>query len=429
MRRLVPSVLLLFLPAVPLAAQTLREDLRSLFVFGVCGEPLCLDVDPSVHGTHFIEAIATGGANVLSFVTDAIGITVASTPVSAATSGAVWGRSETGLPVRTATSAGPVFAERVQTLGKGHALLGINVSNFDFTSIRGVPLNDLVFDFTHEDEPPVGLGDPIFENEVIRVRTDLDVNLFAVTGVITYGLLENLDLGVAVPLVHTSISGVSRAEIIPFDNSIPHRFGTPSNPSLTASSSADGSATGIGDIAARFKARLAQGERVGFGIVGEVRFPTGDEEDLLGSGEYAARGFGILSARYGNFTPHANVGYRYRSGDFQNDAFLATVGFDHLLGSGVTFAAEAISEWQVGEPKLVQSPPVVINTPVGTGTSARIVPPSNIPERRDDVVLGSLGFKLTSATGITGVANALIPIRRGFLQPNVAWTAGLEYSF
>ena len=251
MRRLVLSFLFLLPPATPLTAQSLREDLTNLFVFGSCGKPLCLDVDPAVHGSHFINSLQAGGANVLSFVTDAIGVTVANTPVSAATSGAVWGKSETGLPVRTATSAGPVFAERAQTLGKGHALIGLNVSNFAFTTIRGVPLNDLQFNFTHEDVNGDGLGNPIFENDIIEVRTELGVNLFAVTGVLTYGLLDGLDIGVAVPLVHTSITGLSQATIVPFDNSIPHRFGTDANPSLTANAQATGSASGIGDVAAR----------------------------------------------------------------------------------------------------------------------------------------------------------------------------------
>ncbi len=429
MRGLLPAVLLSLLSLTPAAAQTMRDNIRSLFIFGNCGEPLCLDVDATVHGRHFIPAIETGGANVLSFVTNAIGVTIASVPISAATSGAVWGKSETGLPVRTETSAGPVFAERVQTLGKGHALFGVNVSNFNFTTLRGVPLSGLVFDFAHQDDGDDDLGDPIFENDVLQVRTDLDVNLFAVTGVVTYGLLDAVDLGVAVPLVRTSIGGVSQAQLFPFDPSTPHRFGTDANPSLTASTSTDGSTTGIGDMTARVKARIAQGDRVGFALVGEVRFPTGKEEDLLGSGEYAARSVGIVSARYGNFTPHANVGYLYQRGDFQNDAFLATVGFDQLLGGGATFAADVISAWQVGEAKLVQALPVVLNTPVGPATSARIILPSNIPERRDDVVTGSFGFKFTAPSGVTVVTNALIPIHRGFLQPDVAWTAGLEYSF
>jgi hypothetical protein len=399
-------------------------------VFGTCGLPLCLDVDAAVHGSHFLPAIGQGQTNLINFVGNAVGVTVSNIPVSAATSGAIWGRSEAGLPVRTSTSAGPIFAERAQTLGRGHVLFGAGVSNFDFTTIRGVPLSGLVFDFTHADnDNDNDLGTPLFENDLLEVRTDLNVNLFAVTGVITYGLLDAVDLGVAVPLVHTSLSGTSVAQIIPVDPTTPHRFGTDANPSLTSETSVSGSATGIGDVAARLKVRVAQGPRSGAGFIGEVRFPTGKEEDLLGSGEYAARGLGIVSARYGNFTPHANVGYLYRGGELQNDAFLATVGFDHLLAGWATFAADVISEWQVGTSKSRQPPPTTLNTPVGGAISAHVVPISNIPERRDDVVLGSFGFKLTSSNGVTVVTNALLPVRRGYLQPDVAWTVGVEYTF
>jgi hypothetical protein len=308
--------------------------------------------------------------------------------------------------------------------------MGVGVTGVKFTSIRTTPLSGLVFDFTHSDSDVSGdLGDVDFENDILQVRTNLDVKLFAATAVLTYGLLDQVDIGVAVPLVHTSIDGVSDAQIIPAEPNTPHNLGTPANPSLTSSTTTSGSATGIGDVAARVKVRLAQNERTGFGVVGEVRFPTGKEEDLLGLGEYSVRGLGVLSGRYGNFGPHANVGYLYRGGDLQNSSFLATIGFDQLLGPWATFAADVITEWQTGTAKLRQPAPVVLNTPVGGGVSARIIPRSNIAERKDNVVQGSFGFKFTAPSGVTVITNALIPIRRGYLQPDVAWTAGLEYSF
>jgi hypothetical protein len=435
MRRVVSSAVLLLLAAVSLPrslsaqAADLRENIRDLFVFGACGEPLCLDVDPAVHGQHFIPAIQNAQGNLLSFLQNSIGVTVSNTPVSAATSGAIWGKSETGLPVRTATSAGPLFAERAQTLGKGHFLMGIGVSGFNFTTIRTTPLNGLVFDFTHQDDGDNDLGNTDFENDILEVRTNLDVKVLATTAVLTYGVLDRLDLGVAVPLVHTSIDGVSNAQIFPAEINTPHQLGTPANPSLTATTSTSGSATGIGDVAGRIKIQLARGPRNGFGILGEVRFPTGKEEDLLGLGDYSARGIAVWSGRFGSFGPHVNAGYLYRGGDSENDSFLATLGFDQLLGPWATFAADVISQFQVGTTKLLQPAPVILETPVGGGTSARIIPPSNIQERNDNVIQGSFGFKFTAPSGFTVITNALIPIRRGYLQPDVAWTAGLEYSF
>jgi hypothetical protein len=429
MRFLAPSVLLSLLAAAPLSAQSLQNAIEGLFIFGTCGEPLCLDVDPLAHGRHFIPAIEDAQGNMLSFLTNSIGVAVSNAPISAATSGAIWGKSETGLPVRTATSAGPLYAERAQTLGKGHFLFGAGVSGFSFTSIRNAPLSGLVFDFTHQDDDDGSLGTPAFENDIFQVRTNLNVSLYAVTGVLTYGLLDMVDIGVAVPLVHTSIDGRSDAQIIPAVPETPHNLGTPANPSLTDNTSTSGSATGVGDIAARVKVRVSQNERTGVGLLGEVRFPTGKEEDLLGLGELSVRGMGIVSARYGGFGPHLNLGFLYRGSDFQNNSFLATVGFDQLLGGWATFAADVITSWQVGDTKLVQPAPVILSTPVGGGLSARIIPRSNIPERKDNVIQGSFGFKFSAPSGITVITNALIPIRRGYLQPDVAWTAGLEYSF
>jgi hypothetical protein len=428
-RPLAPCLLLSLLVATPLSGQGLQDNIKNLFIFGTCGEALCLDVDPLNHGRHFIPAIEDAQGNMISFLSNSIGVAVANAPISAATSGAIWGKSETGLPVRTATSAGPLYAERAQTLGKGHFLFGAGVSGFKFTSIRNAPLNGLIFDFTHVDAEEPGLGTPAFENDIFQVRTNLDVSLFAVTGVLTYGLLEMVDIGVAVPLVHASIDGVSNAQIIPAVPDTPHQLGTPANPSLTASTSTSGSSSGIGDIAARVKVRVSQNERTGIGLLGEVRFPTGKEEDLLGLGELSVRGMGIVSGRYGGFGPHLNLGFLYRGGDLQNNSFLATLGFDQLLGSWATFAADLITAWQVGDTKLRQPAPVVLNTPVGGGSSARIIPRSNIPDSKDNVIQGSFGFKFTAPSGITVITNALIPIRRGYLQPDVAWTAGVEYSF
>ena len=43
-------------------------------------------------------------------------------------------RFEGGVPVRTSQSAGPIFAERAQTLGRGRMLAGLTRSSFSFTS-------------------------------------------------------------------------------------------------------------------------------------------------------------------------------------------------------------------------------------------------------------------------------------------------------
>jgi hypothetical protein len=48
---------------------------------------------------------------------------------------------------------------------------------------------------------------------------------------------------------------------------------------------------------------------------------------------------------------------------------------------------------------------------------------------RDDYVSGSFGFKFVPAQGLTALVNALFPLNRGGLRPDIVYTAGVEYSF
>ena len=196
---------------------------------------------------------------------------------------------------------------------------------------------------------------PTFENETIDFRLALDVKVDVTALLLTYGISDRIDFGVVLPFVSTELRGTSTATIIPFGTAgpPPHFFsGTPENPILTASRFSEGSSSGLGDVSARVKINLREGTPVSLAILAEGRFPTGSEEDLRGSGAVALRGLGIISARLGDFSPHANVGYLYRGRFVDNDAFLITGGFDQLLAPWATLAADLITEFQVGTSKL-----------------------------------------------------------------------------
>jgi hypothetical protein len=267
---------------------------------------------------------------------------------------------------------------------------------------------------------------PLLENETIDLNLALDVRLTVTAFLLTYGLTDRIDVGVALPVVSTSLEGSSHAQVNPFGPPPAVHFfgGTPDDPILTASRSVKGSATGLGDVDGRVKVNLRRGSPLSVSVLADVRFPTGSEEDLLGSGAFAARGLAILSAQFGDFSPHVNVGYLYRGGDFETDAVLATLGFDHLLAPWATLAVDVISQLQVGDSPLQVPAPVVIQSPY-----RRTIIPTVIPDRRDDVVDGSFGLKLAAAKGLTVVGNGSWALNRGGLRPEVIWTAGLEYNF
>jgi hypothetical protein len=422
------------LAAAPLQAQSggLSGLIPDLFSFGDCGEPLCLNSSVNAatgHGSHYIGSTVQGTDNLIGFLSGAIAAAVSSVPVSTATS-AVAFRFEGGRPVREVRSGGPIFGERVQTLGKGRLLLGVNLTAVDFNSVRGVPLDNVVFNFTHENTgrpnfpPDTALGSPPFENDVIAVNTSIDLNLQTALLFLTYGLTDRIDIGVELPLVRSDLSGGSIAHVVPFTNPTPHFFGTAANPSLNAGSTIDGSATGIGDVGARLKVNLGGSDRGAFGLLADVRFPTGNEEDFQGSGEYAVRGLMIVSGRFGNFSPHLNGGYLWRSGKSLTDAVLVTAGFDQLMAPWATLAFDVITQWQAGTSPLILPGTVTFTTPY-----VRHVEPTNIPDRDDDLIDGSLGFKFLVGNALTLVTNVLVPLNNGGMRADWAGTIGIERTF
>jgi hypothetical protein len=423
MRRSPFYLLSLLTVAAPLHAQTLQGRIEDLFRFGTCGQPLCLTVNAEFHGNHFVPEVVQGRDNLIAFLMGSIGASVSTIPISAASGGAVF-TFEGGQPVRTEVSSGPIFAERAQTLGRRRLFLGAAASYFNYSYLRGTNLRDLGFTFTHQNVGAPAMGDPTYEHDVIQVRTDLDVSLAVANLVATYGLLDRVDIGVAVPLVRTEVSGTSQAQIIPSVEFPAHRFGTPESPSLTASATTDGSYTGIGDVAIRAKANLGSAGSWQYGALADVRIPTGSEENFAGSGDVSVLGVGILSARYGDFSPHLNAGFAYYGSSILSNSVLATVGFDQLLAPWVTFAMDVISQWPVGETDLRLPAPVTFDLPVH-----EVLPTTNIQDTSDRRIYGSVGAKFATGSDLRLVVSSLVPLASGGLQPQAAWTVGLERAF
>ena len=421
------ALLVAFAPS-PARAQDeagLRTQIvQDLFTFGTCGEPLCLDLTND-HGDHFIPALAEGNDVVISFISDAIGNATLSVPLSATSSGATFS-FEGGLPVRTSISGGPIFGERTQTLGRNQLFLGASVTGMEFTSLNGVPLEGMQLAFKHEDGSPVDtLGLPEFENDIMTMDLAMNVSVLVGTIGVTYGVTDFVDIGVAVPLVRTEVRGRSEARIIPFGTSAIHRFGgDATNPVLEATSSMEGTASGLGDVAARVKINLGQRSRMGAALLGEFRFATGDEENLLGVGSSQMRVTALYSAQLGTFSPHLNVGYTARSGETLRDGLSLQGVFDNLLTDWATLAAGIEAEFLMGENPHDLPSEIELDAPF-----VRQYPATNIPNKDGDILRASLGGKFTVRGGTVLVVNGLFPLRGVGLQPDFIWTVGLDFPF
>jgi len=424
MRRAFIAVFFLALQA-PLAGQTLSDHFRDLFTFGNCGDPLCLTVGTTFnHGSHFIPSATQGEKNMLAFVTGSIATSLGNLPFTAASSGITFSFVD-GAPVATSVSPGPIFAERSQTLGRGRLVAGLNVNGVSMDNLRGVPLSDLTFRFAHVNVGQPALGDPAFERDIIEVSTDIKLSLLVTSVFASYGLLSNVDVGVLVPIVRASIDGSSDAQIVTSLAQTPHLFDQ-ATPSTQATASSSGSAIGVGDVAIRAKINVRQTQSWGAALIADVRLPTGDADNFLGSGNTSVRALAVISASAGKFAPHANVGFAFRTGDNQNKSILATVGFDQLLSSKVSLAAELITDLEVGESRLTLPEPVIFTAPDPTPVTLSL---SDIPDRKDNLVDASFGFKFSLTSDFRAISNVLVPLSEGGIRPKFLWTVGLERTF
>jgi hypothetical protein len=190
-----------------------------------------------------------------------------------------------GTLVRTSESFGPFFTERSLTAGRGQGTLGVNLRLANYIRLDGRDLRNGEFlttanQFRDEAQP--------FDEE----RLTLEINSRVVTFTGTFGLTDRLDVSAAVPYVSLSMTG-SRVNTY---------RGTP-----RPQAAADASTTGFGDIAFRAKYAVVNSPAGGLSLAGEIRLPTGREEDLLGAGKTGYAALIIASTERGTLGVEGNL--------------------------------------------------------------------------------------------------------------------------
>ena len=300
------------------------------------------------HPPHFTANSITALDNLNTVVTGALGFS----SFNSTSSGVTFDLSQ-GIPVATEDSMGPLLSERGTSLGKGKLNVGFSFSRVDFDSFEGTDLSKLTLDFLHDDcctgDPITGPGpDGIlggFEKDVVRVHINLTLNedVYAFYG--NYGVTNNLDVGMIVPVISVEARANAQAEVI--ENYMPgsniHTFaGAPDQ----AISSTGGSKTGVGDIILRAKYTFApMADMPSMAVLGQITTPTGDEKNLLGSGEAKFKGMFIASRRFKGITPHVNLAYEVTTGDNVQDNLTYAIGADARMSPIFTVAADILGRY------------------------------------------------------------------------------------
>jgi Putative MetA-pathway of phenol degradation len=289
---------------------------------------------------------------------------------------------------RSSESFGPLFAERALTIGRERGSLGVAYQRSTYDTFEGKNLRqpEINFYIQHTDccgrvqngvQSPDGTHlNPAFEGDLIQAALSLRLATDTVVFSATYGLTDRLDLGMAVPFVAVDIDASIQATI--------ERVATAANPDLHVFEGDNpdehtfalaGHAAGLGDIMVRAKYNFLTGRGGGLAAAIDVRTPTGDETNLLGTGALQAKVYGIASIAFGKLAPHLNAGYTHSTGGALPDVSLNnewnfTGGFDLAVSPRLTLIADVIGRSIRDQGRLIEADRVfdfVEAGPGGTG--------------------------------------------------------------
>jgi hypothetical protein len=200
----------------------------------------------------------------------------------------------TGLLVRTATTFGPAFADRAITSGQGQVNVGANFRASTYNKLNDLSLASLAIGSAAA--PSSSVARTGTANLALTSRT------LILSGAV--GVTDNLDIGVAIPMVSVKLIGTSSL-----------RSADGVNIRLAEGG---GTFAGLGDIAAlakyrfvRFGSELADAGGVAVAI--NMRMPTGDRANLRGLGITRTLVSFVGSGRMGRLQPHVNGGFEFWS--------------------------------------------------------------------------------------------------------------------
>jgi hypothetical protein len=256
-------------------------------------------------------------------------------PLGSSTGGLTYVFDETlGTLRRGSASFGPLFAERALTIGRGKLSAGFNYQRTSYRTFEGQDLDDgsIKFYLRHQDccgftDPANLLGfsssvgdgtrlNPPFEGDIIEAALSLTATTHTTALFVNYGLTSRWDVGLAVPIVKVSLDASVEASVIRLVTSTAPNTHTFEyfNPDRTLVVQRAGSASGLGDIVLRSKYRVVSAAGGGLAAAVDLRLPSGDENDLLGTGGVQAKMLLIASTERGRFAEHVNIGYTVAEG-------------------------------------------------------------------------------------------------------------------
>jgi hypothetical protein len=381
------------------------------------------------HTAHFVSDFQF---NFSQFSTAMVGQLV-SVPLPSPASGFTYQfDASLGVFQRTTQSFGPILAERAETIGARRVSVGFAFQRFTFDTIEGLDLSQVPAVFTHDNAALRG-----GREDVVTTVNAIEASVAQSTTFVSVGITDHFDVSIAVPIVSNNLKVVSEATI--------HRLGT-TDPLTHFFRQSDGavgvrriftavgSATGLGDLMVRLKHSVKKSASSGVAVGLDVRIPTGNEMDLLGSGAAGLQPFAIWSGTFQRVSPHVNASYKWNgssvlagnpargeTADFPDQIGYAA-GADVSVNPRVTFAFDLLGTYVIDAERLR---PTSFQALDGRSVFPNIV----FTRESMNNLSGACGLKVALLDRLLVDVNVLFKLDENGLRDKVTPLVGIEYAF
>jgi len=352
---------------------------------------------------------------------------VSQLPVPSASAGTVV-VFRAGVP-ETFNNLGPILTDRGQTIGRGKVFIGFSGTQYVFNDVNKNPLSSLPFSFSRAAyNSSGGLQSTTYTSEIINLAFKLNQYV----GVATVGLSKRIDASVIVPWERVSLGDTTGAST----NIVVDPSGNQIMQYTHPASYASGTANGVGDITFNVTSMLWSGERSGFAAEMNVRSPTGDALNFLGSGAWGFNPF-LVYSYLAKVSPHARIGYEWNTTTELNNptgtsggnkalpgGLVYDVGADYAAMKRLTLAADLLGSQFLNTPA-VSLVPVTINisgTPTTLQTSAPVTTSYTINNF-------SGGLKISPVGSLVLAGNVLVQLNNNGLHARPTPLVGISLKF
>jgi hypothetical protein len=384
--------------------------------------------DGSTHSGHFNSAFQSefGQFNV------ALGSQLGSVPLPSPASGFTYEfDSSLGVFQRSTQSFGPLLGERAETIGRRKLTLGFVTQHFTFDTIEGLDLRAVPAVFTH-DEAELGGG----RSDVVTTTNSIESSVTRFVSYVTYGLHDRVDVSLAIPIVTSELRLDSSAVIRRIGTTEPeiHYFEDPNGqPGSQREYAKSGSASGLGDVILRVKAAAPKLRSTALAAAVDLRLPTGDEENLLGSGTWGVSPAVIGSWAIGKTSPHVQLAYHWNgesvlAGDVTTgtkkklpDQITYAAGLDVGVNPTLTLAVDLLGQRVLDSPRLFAQD--------FTAANGRTFGDIHFETASFSMTNLALGGKVNVAGRLLVDASIVIKLDNAGVRDRLSSLLGVEYSF